>query len=177
MWVAQVLIIFCLSMLYMAGVPRLYLAGLARPLWQARHATQTQPALGSKRHLATLVRSGTGAGPGLGDARLDRSAGLRVGGRWPKKSRVADEALGRSRGGLSTKIHILVDALGNPLRVVLGPGQQADCRRAADLLPAAQGAGNVLADKAQDTDAILALGAVLGAKVVILSKRTAWLRA
>jgi hypothetical protein len=27
-----------------------------------------------------------------------------------------DEALGRSRGGFSTKIHIAVDALGNPLR-------------------------------------------------------------
>jgi putative transposase len=89
----------------------------------------------------------------------------------PKKSRVGDEALGRSRGGLTTKIHVLVDALGNPLRVVLGPGQQADCRRVAELLSAAKGAGNVLADKAYDTDAVLARVAELGAQAVIPSKK------
>ena len=66
---------------------------------------------------------------------------------------------------------MLVDALGNPLRVVLGPGQQADCRRAADLLVAAEGAGNVLADKAYDTDAVVAAVEQLGAQVVIPSKK------
>jgi len=57
------------------------------------------------------------------------------------------------------------------LRVVLGPGQQADCRRAADLLAAAEGAGNVLADKAYDTDAVVAAVEALGAQVVIPSKK------
>ncbi|SHL33975.1 putative transposase [Hymenobacter psychrotolerans DSM 18569] len=66
---------------------------------------------------------------------------------------------------------MLVDALGNPLRVVLGPGQQADCRRAADLLLAAHGAGYVLADKGYDTDAVLARVAAIGAHVVIPSKK------
>ena len=55
--------------------------------------------------------------------------------------------------------------------MVLGPGQQADCRRVADLLPAAEGAGNVLADKAYDTDAVLASVAALGAQAVIPSKK------
>ena len=55
--------------------------------------------------------------------------------------------------------------------MVLGPGQQADCRRAADLLDAAQGAGNVLADKGYDTDAVLACVAALGAEAVIPSKK------
>lgn len=66
----------------------------------------------------------------------------------------------------------MVDALGNPLRVVLGPGQQADCRRAADLLASAEGAGNVLADKAYDTDAVIAAVEALGAQVVIPSKKS-----
>ncbi|GAA4054439.1 hypothetical protein GCM10022409_46880 [Hymenobacter glaciei] len=66
---------------------------------------------------------------------------------------------------------MLVDALGNPLRVVLGPGQQADCRRAADVLVAADGAGNALADKAYDTDAVVAAVEALGAQVVIPSKK------
>ena len=72
---------------------------------------------------------------------------------------------------MTTKVHALVDALGNPLRVVLGPGQQADCRRAVDLLVAAKGAGNVLADKAYDTDAVVASVVALGAQVVIPSKK------
>ena len=74
---------------------------------------------------------------------------------------------------MTTKVHALVDALGNPLRMVLRPGQQADCRRAADLLVAAKGAGNVLADKAYGTDAVVASVVALGAQVVIPSKKTA----
>jgi transposase len=34
------------------------------------------------------------------------------------------QALGRSRGGFSTKIHVNVDALGNPLRFTLTGGQR-----------------------------------------------------
>jgi hypothetical protein len=37
-----------------------------------------------------------------------------------------DEAIGRSRGGLSTKINIGVDALGNPVRFILTAGQLHD---------------------------------------------------
>ena len=36
------------------------------------------------------------------------------------------QAIGRSRGGLTTKIHALVDALGNPVEVMLSPGQDHD---------------------------------------------------
>ena len=103
--------------------------------------------------------------------RLNGRAGPRPSGGQPKKSRVGDEALGRSRGGLTTKVPALVDALGNPLRLVLGPGQQADCRRAAELLAGASGAGNVLPDKAYDTNDIVALVEELGAAVVIPSKK------
>jgi hypothetical protein len=34
-----------------------------------------------------------------------------------------DQAIGRSRGGLTTKIHALVDALGNPANLMLTAGQ------------------------------------------------------
>ncbi len=43
------------------------------------------------------------------------------------------EALGRSKGGFSTKVHALVDALGNPLRFLLSPGQQHDITLAHQL--------------------------------------------
>jgi hypothetical protein len=36
------------------------------------------------------------------------------------------EDLGRSCGGFSTKIHALVDALGNPVKFLLGPGNDHD---------------------------------------------------
>ena len=65
----------------------------------------------------------------------------------PKKD--DDQAIGRSKGGLSTKIHALVDALGNPLRFLLTPGQAHDLTGADALLP--QMAAEVLiADKAYD---------------------------
>ena len=61
--------------------------------------------------------------------------------------------------------------MGNPLRIVLGPGQQADCRRVAELLSAAKGASHVLADRAYNTDAVLANVAAIGAQAVIPSKK------
>ena len=44
------------------------------------------------------------------------------------------EAIGRPRGGLTTKLHALCDALGNPLRLILTPGNAADCPQAELLL-------------------------------------------
>lgn len=38
----------------------------------------------------------------------------------------ADHAVGRSRGGLSTKVHLLVDDAGRPLVVLVSPGQAGD---------------------------------------------------
>ena len=66
----------------------------------------------------------------------------------------------------------MVDALGNPLRLLLGPGQEADCGRAGELLAAATGAGYVLADKGYDTDQTVADVVALGAGVVIPSKKS-----
>ncbi len=48
--------------------------------------------------------------------------------------------MGRSRGGLTTKIHALVDADGRTVRLALTPGQAGDApaaaARLADLAPA-----------------------------------------
>jgi transposase len=46
----------------------------------------------------------------------------------------ADQALGRSRGGFSTKIHVTVDSLGNPLRLALTAGQRHDILKAHDMV-------------------------------------------
>jgi transposase len=44
------------------------------------------------------------------------------------------QEIGRSRGGPSTKVHAVVDALGNPVRLVLSPGQTHEMKLAADML-------------------------------------------
>lgn len=60
----------------------------------------------------------------------------------------------RSRGGLTTKIHALVDANGNPIRLKLTEGQAHDGRSARDMLDGL-GAGQILlADRAYDSDAL-----------------------
>ena len=63
----------------------------------------------------------------------------------------ADQAIGRSKGGLSTKIHATVDALGNPTGFLLTPGQACDLERADALLPTLE-APIVIADKGYDAD-------------------------
>jgi len=45
-----------------------------------------------------------------------------------------DHALGRSRGGMSTKIHQLVDGRGRPLVIALTPGQTGDSPMLKPLL-------------------------------------------
>lgn len=57
--------------------------------------------------------------------------------------------IGRSKGGLSTKIHATVDALRNPLSFDLTPGQACDLDGADHLLPNLA-AETVIADKAYD---------------------------
>src|SRR5208282_3967668 len=61
------------------------------------------------------------------------------------------QAIGKSRGGLSTKIHALVGALGNPLKIILTGGQVHDLAGADALLPGME-AQALLADKALDAD-------------------------
>jgi hypothetical protein len=46
------------------------------------------------------------------------------------------EALGRSRGGLSTKIHLAADRRCRPVSQILSPGQHGDCPRFIPLMEA-----------------------------------------
>ncbi|SFJ35603.1 hypothetical protein SAMN05216525_12324 [Bradyrhizobium sp. Gha] len=44
------------------------------------------------------------------------------------------QSMGRSRGGLTSKIHAVVDSNGLPVRLALSPGEAHDVRRAGKLL-------------------------------------------
>src|SRR5690606_30637991 len=77
-----------------------------------------------------------------------RDSGSRCGTGWPPlpgaqgtesnymnlRAEPADNALGRSRGGLSTKVHQLVDGRGRPLVIAVTPGQAGDSPMLEPLL-------------------------------------------
>jgi transposase len=75
--------------------------------------------------------------------------------RTQKNGEQAAQGLGRSRGGFSTKRHVLVDALGNPLQFILTSGAAGDNPQAIPLL-AGQQTQEVLADRGYDADATVA---------------------
>jgi hypothetical protein len=68
----------------------------------------------------------------------------------PKKAG-QDQAIGRSLGALSTKIHTMINALRNPVRFFLTGGQAHDLIGADHLLPN-MNADILIADKAFDAD-------------------------
>lgn len=79
------------------------------------------------------------------------------------------QAIGITRGGLNTKIHALCDALGNPLRFLLTPGQSHDSKAVPELLNGFK-AQALLADKAYDSDKIIQIAQEQGMQVIIPSK-------
>ena len=87
----------------------------------------------------------------------------------PPPTAAAREGLGRSRGGLTTKLHAVTDALGNPLRWILTPGQRNDITQAKALLDGID-AGAVVADRGYDADWLVAQIEATGAEAVIPPK-------
>jgi transposase len=118
------------------------------------------------------------------------AAGRKKGIPTQKRSGGAEEG---SRGGFSTKINVVCDALGNPLEIAPTPGQAGDCPQAEPLLervvavvslasetetdPETPGSeappalGAVLADKGYDSDDLLEYVASLKAEAVIPAKK------
>ena len=71
--------------------------------------------------------------------------------------------MGRSRGGLTTKIHALVDACGLPILLKLTAGQAHDGRSAEDMLGSIGRGDILLADRAYDSNALRQTLAARGA--------------
>ncbi|NRD68174.1 IS5 family transposase [Corallococcus exiguus] len=90
-------------------------------------------------------------------------------GRRGRKRGVQHNALGRSRGGFSTKVHALVDSRGRPRHIELTPGQRHEMTKADDLIMHAVGAA-CIADSGYDADWFRALLKFFGMKAVIASK-------
>ena len=72
------------------------------------------------------------------------------------------QSMGRSRGGLTSKIHALVDTNGLPIRLALTAGEAHDNRLAGKLLSRLKSGTMLLADRGYDADWIRALAAERG---------------
>jgi len=71
--------------------------------------------------------------------------------------------MGRSRGGLTTKIHALVDAMGLPIALKLTAGQAHDGRSTEDMFETLRAGNILLADRAYDSNALRERLAEVGA--------------
>lgn len=88
----------------------------------------------------------------------------------PKKNNEKNgEGLGRSKGGFTSKIHCIVDGLGNPIEFVLTGGEVYDGVVANELLNG-KNADFVVADKAYDSNKILETISQMNAIAVIPPK-------
>jgi putative transposase len=107
----------------------------------------------------------------MADDRQHDRAGASARGRCAQGQRGADaQGLGRSRGGLSTKIHAATEALGLPIRLIASPGQRNDIAFAHDLIDGIE-AEATIADKGYDADHLAGRIVDGGAEVVIPPKR------
>jgi transposase len=82
-----------------------------------------------------------------------------------------EQDMGRSRGGLTSKIHAVVDANGLPLQLGLTPGEAHDNRLCSVLLTGLQPRTMLLADRGYDADWIRAFVTKQGAWANIPPKR------
>jgi transposase len=73
------------------------------------------------------------------------------------------QSMGRSRGGLTSKIHAVVDTNGLPVRLALTAGEAHDNRLAGKLLSRLTSETMLLADRGYDADWIRVLAAKKGA--------------
>jgi transposase len=97
--------------------------------------------------------------------RRDPHQSASLGGRRKRGAFV--HAIGRSRGGRTTKIHALSDARGRPLAFLLTPGNIADISAAPYILAKVPPPRRLIADKAYDAKSLRDWVAAQGGKAVI----------
>lgn len=82
-----------------------------------------------------------------------------------------EQLMGRSRGGLTSKIHAVVDTNGLPVRLALTTGEAHDNRLVTTLLSGLKSGAMLLADRGYDADWIRTLASRYGAWANIPPKR------
>ena len=80
--------------------------------------------------------------------------------------------MGRSRGGVSTKVHALVDTKGRPIHIQITPGQQHESTVAEEIIANHARGEACIGDTGYDSDAIRAQLKSLQIKPVIHANPT-----
>ncbi len=128
------------------------MAGLAERLRSLAVGMDAARPLGPRRRLAAGVGAPRAAArfPDLHGRQLDRAGAPARGGR---KKALGCRAIGRSRGGPSTKLHAIVEARGLPVGGVVTLSQTSDYDPAEALIGGRAGEA-VIADHGYDADGV-----------------------
>jgi transposase len=125
----------------------------AQGVWAAQDALQPLHPLESARRLRPHF---LGARRRRAEARADHdrlypSESASDGGEPPKKG-VLSRCIGRTKGGLNSKLHVVCDSAGKPLVMLLTEGQMSDHKGARLMLEALPPASAMIADRGYDSD-------------------------
>ena len=77
------------------------------------------------------------------------------------------QAMGRTKGGLNTKIHAVVNARSQPIVIALSGGNEADVTLAAELTDCLLQDSTIIADKAYDSSTLRQTAMANGVKTCI----------
>ena len=142
------------------------MAGIAGGVWPLAVSVRPVCQMAGRRYIggrvSSIVRR---CGYGESEFGLYLHQGSR---KCQRRGKTADKAVGRTRGGLNTKLHAIVDGLGNPVEFMLSAGNDHDSVHAVELLKKVEISGsNVLADRAYGAKAIRTYILEQGASYVI----------
>lgn len=94
-----------------------------------------------------------------------RRTGMQVG-----RLKKGPQSLGRSRGGITTKLHLAICGISSSiLRIIMTAGHRSDCPYGPPLVDGFRPRA-ILADRAYDTNTMIAKAAALKAELVVPSK-------
>ena len=114
------------------------------------------------------------ADPDLSAVPLDSTVvRMHAGAAGAPQNKGTDHALGRSRGGFGTQIHVLADRRGRPLRLRMTGGQRHDRTQARTLVEAWPVTPRpcLMADRTYDGDAFRAWRAQRGTEAVLPARK------
>lgn len=125
----------------------------ASGLWSAQDAVQslcTMEPRGSVQSDLPRASEGRGLCGRLDDQRHAPQGAQNS--RHPAQKRAVSRCIGRTKGGLNSKLNAVCDEAGRPVRLLLSEGQMSDYKGARRLLPSLTKATYMIADRGYDAD-------------------------
>jgi transposase len=130
------------------------IAGCARGLWPPHDALESVPSLVSYGVIDRIFAN-LAAESGPPDRVMIDSTNLKshLTAASLLKKGDSPRLIGRTKGGLNSKLHVVRDGVGRPVTFLLTEGQMSDHKGAALIYPMLPEAETLIADKSYDSDA------------------------